>query len=124
LQHKRETDDEWRDTYCFTEIEFLPQDIEVLNWRSTKDVRGSFFNHMIMCARYVMEEEDLVGVIIMTEGKVKQRIRGNIEALEECSGELDRWEALERWFGIVLGEQERLGIRGLSTELKGNRDGD
>lgn len=77
---------------------------------------------MIMCVGYVMEEEEIVGAIIMTNGKVKQRIRGNNETLQECSSEVERWEALERWFGIVLGEQERLGIRGLSTELKGTKD--
>jgi len=74
---------------------------------------------MIMCVGYVMEEEKIIGAIIMTNRKVKQRIRGNNEILQECSSEVERWEVLERWFGIVLGEQERLGIRGLSTELKG-----
>jgi hypothetical protein len=67
----------------------------------------------------VIEEEDVVGVITMADGKVKQRIRGNTETLVECVSEVERWDVLEKWFGIVLGEQERLGIRGLSTELKG-----
>jgi hypothetical protein len=66
-----------------------------------------------------MEGEDVVGVVTMVGGKVKQRIGCNSETLVECTSEVERWEALEKWFGIVLGEQERLGIRGLSTELKG-----
>jgi len=119
LQHKREDNDEWDDIYCFTENECLPQDIEVMNWKSAQDVRGSFFNHMILCVRTVMEGEDVVGVITMVDGKIKRRIRGSTEILVECVSEVERWEALEKWFGIVLGEQERKGIRGLKTELKG-----
>jgi hypothetical protein len=53
----------------------------------------------------------------MADGKIKQRIRGNIKALVERVSEMERWDALEKWFGIVLSEQERLGIRGLSTKL-------
>ena len=122
LQHKREDNNEWDDIYCFTENECLPQDIEVMNWKGTQDLRGSFFNHMILCVRTVMEGEDVVGVITMVDGKVKKRIRGTTEILVECVSEVERWEALEKWFGIVLGEQERLGIRGLKTELKGSLD--
>jgi hypothetical protein len=69
-----------------------------------------------------MEDEDVVGVITMVDGKVKRRVRGNTETIVECTSEVERWEALEKWFGIVLGKQERLGIRGLSTELKGSPD--
>ena len=120
LQHKRGDNEEWDDIYCFTENECLPQDIEVMNWKGTQDIRGSFFNHMILCVRTVMEGDDVVGVITMVDGKVKRRIRGSTETLVECVNEVERWEALEEWFGIVLGEQERMGIRGLQTELKGN----
>jgi arylamine N-acetyltransferase len=124
LQHKREGNEEWDGIYCFAEVQCLPQDIEVMNWKSTKNVRGSFFNQMILCVRTVMEEEDVVGVITMADGKVKQRIRGNTETLVECVSEVERRDALEKWFDIVLGEQERLGIRGLSTELKGALESD
>jgi hypothetical protein len=81
LQHKREGNEAWDDIYCFAEVECLPQDIGVMNWKSTKNVRGSFLNQMILCVRTVVEEEDAVGVIIMADGKAKQRIRGNIKAL-------------------------------------------
>jgi hypothetical protein len=36
------------------------------------------------------EEEDVVGVIIIADGKVKQRIRGNTETLVECVSEVER----------------------------------
>jgi hypothetical protein len=64
---------------------------------------------MILCVRTVVEE-DVVGVIIMADGKAKQRIRGNIKVLVERVSEGERWDDLEKWFSIVLGEQERLGI--------------
>ncbi|KAE8451550.1 hypothetical protein EG329_003623 [Mollisiaceae sp. DMI_Dod_QoI] len=118
LQHKREGCEEWDDMYCFTDIEFTPMDVGVMNWKTTRDVRGSFFNHLIICVRNQMEGEDVVGTVIMTDEKVKSRVRGKNETLKVCKNELDRWEALEKYFGIVLGEQERMGIKGLSTELK------
>ncbi|CZR57069.1 uncharacterized protein PAC_06958 [Phialocephala subalpina] len=118
LQHRREGND-WDDIYCFTEIEFTPVDVAVMNWKTTRDLRGSFFNYMVICVRNVMEGEDVVGTIILKDGKVKSRIRGNNETLRVCKSEVDRWEALEEYFGIVLGEQERMGIKGMVTELKG-----
>ena len=118
LQHRREgAEHEWMDVYCFGENEFLPQDFEVMHFKMTRDVRGGFFNHMLMCVRNVMEGEDVVGVIAVINGKVKRIMRGKSETLQICGSEVERWEALEKWFGIVLGEQERLGIRGLRTEL-------
>jgi hypothetical protein len=35
-----------------------------------------------------------------------------------CKTEDERMEALEKWFGIRLTEEEKQGIRGWSTELK------
>lgn len=117
LQHKREGR-EWDDIYCFTETEFTSEDVAVMNWKTSRDVRGSFFNYMTMCLKNEMEGEDVVGTLIMTDGNVKRRIRGKNELLRECKSEVDRWEALEEYFGIVLGEQERMGIKGMVTELK------
>ncbi|KAH8806478.1 hypothetical protein F5882DRAFT_122276 [Hyaloscypha sp. PMI_1271] len=55
LQHKREGNEGWDDIYCFAEVECLPQDIGVMNWKSTKNVRRSFLNQMILCVRTVVK---------------------------------------------------------------------
>jgi arylamine N-acetyltransferase len=122
LQHKRVSQD-WKDVYIFTETEFLPQDTKVMNYSTTFDVRGSFFNHMVICTRTVMENESVVGTLSLVNGVIKRRtynVSGELrsEIVAELRNEVDRWEALEEWFGITLGEGERAGIRGLVTELK------
>lgn len=119
LQHGKEGSGEWSDVYAFTEIEFLPQDIKVVNFKTTGDVRGSLFNHMIIYMKTVMEEET-VGLLSLVDGKVKRKVKGKSEDVGKLESEIDRWVGLEKSFGIVLGEQERLEIRGLRTELQGN----
>jgi hypothetical protein len=39
--------------------------------------------------------------------------------VQECRSEGERVGALEKWFGLRLSEEERKGIVGHSTELKG-----
>lgn len=124
LQHRRGRDGEWEDIYCFLENEFTGSDIGVMNFKSAGDVRGSFFNHMVICVRTLMDGEDVVGTITLVDGKVKRVVRGVSETVGRCGSEVDRWEALEERFGIVLGEEERLGIKGLVTELRGGGLGD
>ena len=48
---------------------------------------------------------------------VKRNLGGRTEVVEVCWNEEERVRALERWFGVVLTEEEREGIRGLPTEL-------
>ncbi len=64
-------------------------------------------------------EDDVAGVIMLTDGHVKRRIRGENHHLEDCKTEPERVKALETHFGIVLSEEEKKGIRGMVTELKG-----
>jgi hypothetical protein len=52
------------------------------------------------------------------DGALKRRMHGKSEKVRECKNEVARWEVLGRDFDIVLGEQERMGIRSLVTELK------
>ena len=52
------------------------------------------------------------------DGVLKRRMHGKSEKVWEYKDEIYRWEILEQDFGIVLGEQERMGIKGLLTEHK------
>lgn len=40
------------------------------------------------------------------------------EVLRECKTEEERTEGLEEWFGIVLRDDEKKGIRGLVSEIR------
>lgn len=83
---------------------------------------------MVICQRTILEEEsgDVVGTLGLVGGKVKKRVwmeeeGWSTEVVADCKNEIERREVLEKWFGIVLGEEERRGIRGLVSELKGER---
>lgn len=58
-------------------------------------------------------------MLTLFQNEVKRRIGGTKEVVETLRSETDRVRALEKWFGIVLAEEERRGIVGLVTELKG-----
>lgn len=118
FQRRYSPSDEWRTAYCFTELEFLPRDYGVMNYY-TSTCRTVFFTYAIIVVKLVMEGEEIAGEIILTDSEVKRRIRGQTEHLMSCKSETERVEALERWFGLRLTGEERRGIRGTVTELKG-----
>jgi hypothetical protein len=107
-------------TYCFTELEFLPQDYEIMKMGSTFN-RKSWFTYRVVCVRTVLEADDgreeVVGVLILVNNSLKRRIRGVSEQLATFKDEVERVEALKKWFGIEMTEEERLGIVGMVTDL-------
>ncbi|KAL5329212.1 hypothetical protein ACEPPN_002722 [Leptodophora sp. 'Broadleaf-Isolate-01'] len=119
LQHRSEGNTDWDDMYCFTDTEFLPQDIAVMTFKTTGDVRGSFFNHVLFCGRNLLVKGEVVGRLDLMGGRLKRRLGGVETVVEVVESEVERWEVLEREFGIVLGDQERSGITGLVTKLRG-----
>jgi hypothetical protein len=105
-------------TYCFTELEFLPFDYEIMKNGTTFN-RKSWFTWRIVCVRTVLDEanEEVVGTIILVNNTLKRRIKGKTQHLAMFSCEADRLEALKEWFGIEMTEDERLGIKGMVTDL-------
>ncbi|KAL8790252.1 MAG: hypothetical protein Q9195_006475 [Heterodermia aff. obscurata] len=118
FQRRYSASDEWRTAYCFTELEFLPRDYGMMNYY-TSTCRTVFFTYAIIVVKLVMDGEELAGEVIMTGSEVKRRIRGKTEHLVSCKSEGERVAALERWFRLRLTSEERRGIRGTVTELKG-----
>lgn len=117
-QHHSSWGKEWVPMYCFTELEFLPQDYEIMNlW--TSQSRKTWFTYSIVATKMIMEEGEVVGEIILSGAEVKRRMRGDVERLRDCKSEEDRVEALERWFGVKLTDGERKGVKGMVTALKG-----
>jgi arylamine N-acetyltransferase len=116
LQHRR-AGCSWDDIYAFTEMEFLPEDFEVTNCKATRDPR-SWFNHEIVCVKTLLDEnDDVVGMMLLTDGKVNKRIKGKNHRMEKCKSEDERVEASKKYFGIVLSPEERYGIKGMPSEL-------
>lgn len=138
-------DAEWKEMYAFSELEFFPADFEVMNLQ-VMTAPQSFFVQTVLCVRTVLSSEDLssssssfpsgsgsasreeqdeekiIGTLILFRDVVKRKIYAKgekEEILERLETEEQRWAALGRWFGIYLTPEEKRGIRGLGSELKG-----
>ena len=118
-QYRYSSTEEWVSAYCFTELEFLPGDYDVMNFWTSHSPK-SWFLRKIVVVKMIMEEGELIGKLILSNGELKRRIGREKEILKVCKTEDDRFEVLQHWFGIELGEVERQGIAGLITELHGD----
>jgi hypothetical protein len=127
LQMRETQAKEWSQMYTFsTAVEFTPEDYEVMNL-STSTL--SIFAELVCCVRSTLGEEvpelgkdpkETVGKMLLNGDTVKRRILGNTEVLRVCKNEEERVDALRKWFGLVLTEEERRGIKGRATEIKMN----
>jgi arylamine N-acetyltransferase len=104
-------------TYCFSELEFLPNDYEVMKAGTTFN-RKSWFTWRLVCVRTVLDEdENVVGLFILTNDSLKKRIMGKTEHIATFSCEAERIAALSGYFGIELNDDEKDGIKGMVTAL-------
>ncbi|MCJ1279647.1 N-terminal acetyltransferase [Puttea exsequens] len=115
-QHRVDERAEWTGLYCFTTLEFLPQDYEIMNFWTSQS-RGCWFTYRVVVVRMLMEGGELVGTDMLVGDEVKRRVRGEPKVVGRCATERERVEALEKWFGIVLSGEEVAGIRGMVTAL-------
>lgn len=109
---------EWQTIYCFTELEFLPKDYEIMNFWTSQS-RKSWFTYQIVAVKMILEGDEVVGTLILGGGDVKKRTKGKTEQLRTCKTEEERVQALEDLFELRLTDEERRGIGGMVTELKG-----
>lgn len=111
-------DAEWEIKYCFTELEFIPSDYKIMNY-FTSTSHKTFFTRSILMDKKIMDEHgELIGSLILNENVMKWRIHGVKEKELVFETEAERLDALEKHFGIKLGEAERDGISGLASQLK------
>ncbi|CAM1505850.1 Fc.00g114870.m01.CDS01 [Cosmosporella sp. VM-42] len=135
---------DWVPQYCFTETEFLPQDLDVMNYMTSTNSE-SIFVQKVMCVRFTRMDESnrkdwkdrLAGQIDLlsnTEDERETYIKGAFiidgESFKWRAGdgkllsemkfqnETERLEILAVYFGIKLDEAETQAIRGTATEVR------
>jgi arylamine N-acetyltransferase len=114
----------WNNGYCFSETEFLPQDFSNMNFRTMTDP-ASWFTSTFILTKLLLEDcgengvdRKVVGALTMFDDTLERRIDGGeAEVLLTCKSESERVEALEKWFGVVLSDEEKEGIKGFKSEI-------
>jgi arylamine N-acetyltransferase len=108
----------WVPQYCFTEVEFLPQDFSVMNL-STSQSRTSWFTQKFVLTKVILDKEQkvAVGTLILFHDELKQRLNGRSDTLAICRTEEQRVKVLEEHFGVKLCPDEIRGIQGLPSEI-------
>ena len=131
-QHRADRDADWVPMYCFVDLEFLLEDIRGMNfqpWRSPH----SFFTRKILMMRFTTEREvldgprspgesaitgaEIDGNITLFEDTLKWRRNGELKLELKLEDERQRVDALSRYFGIELDEEDRDAIRGTVAEI-------
>ena len=120
---------EWKAAYAFEDREWLPHDFAPLNFSQSMNPRSMFVKTVVL-TRVVLSEDggEAVGQVTCVGGEISRRMRvghkGEVgwrvekEVLRVCESEEERVEGLERWFGVVLRQDERRGIKGLASEIR------
>lgn len=119
------TTDGWNGAYAFGEGEWNPQDFNALNFNQSTNPR-SWFVKMLIVTQPILSDDGQrsLGQLTLVNGEFSRRMLNkktatiDKEILRDCSTEEERVEGLEKWFGIILRDDERNGIKGLVSEIK------
>ncbi|KAF1974415.1 cysteine proteinase [Bimuria novae-zelandiae CBS 107.79] len=125
-QYRNGADKEWNSFYAFPLLEFLEADFKILNWYTGSNPE-SFQTFTMLIIKFLRRpkeggrdgEQEIYGKRMLVNGVVKENTGGKTKLVQECKTEAERVEALEKWFGMRLSDDERTGIVGHVTELKG-----
>ncbi|KAI1086409.1 hypothetical protein F5B19DRAFT_161403 [Rostrohypoxylon terebratum] len=131
---------EWVPWFCFVDIEFLPEDINVLNyytWRSPT----SWFTQKVIVSRFTtnlerdseeelnqkwgwksqyktVDEGMIDGQLTIFHDSLKWRRDGKVTLDVKLESEEQRIRAIWKYFGIDLEEEDRLTILGTVGDIK------
>lgn len=129
---------EWVPMYSFSEMEFLPEDLAVLNYWPQKD-RASLFTQSILCTRFTWDTESfavgdkdpivrrvatqetgeaITGALILFNDSVKWRKNGEKVVEKKFSNEKERLSVLEECFAITIPDEDKVAILGTTLEIK------
>ncbi|KAF1984182.1 arylamine N-acetyltransferase 1 [Aulographum hederae CBS 113979] len=118
-QHRNNDESDWVDIYCFTELEFLPDDYKIMSLYTSTSPQ-TFFTQMVVCVLLLRDadKEELKGTMILLGNNLKARIDGNTNTSKAFESEDDRLECLKDTFGIVFDGSGKKAIKGTAAEVK------
>jgi len=96
----------WAVGYCFSELEFLPEDFVHFNYR-TYDDPTSWFTYRLIVTKVLLDEqggEEAVGTVTLIGDTLNKRVEPNAaEDVVVCKSERER---VEKWFGVKLKDED------------------
>lgn len=118
FQSQEKPSNPWLTNYCFTELEFIPEDFEVMNFKTSR-ATTSWFTYAVVCSKFLFDEkeEEIIGTITLMGKQLKKKIGGSSEILAIFNSEEERVKGLEKWFCVKLGEDEKEGITGMASAI-------
>lgn len=111
-------DGAWTPAYCFTEVEFLPEDFTIMNYFMSTN-RASWFTFHVVCVRMLLDEEGekVVGDLTLFNDTVKRRLGATSEVLQSFTSDEERVAALQKYFQITISQADKESIRHTISEI-------
>ncbi|KAH8158166.1 hypothetical protein CIB48_g10081 [Xylaria polymorpha] len=112
----------WNPFYCFTMIEFMPNDWEVVNVYASTSPK-SWQTKTVIAIKFLRRTrdddgaEEIYGKRMLVNGLVKENLGSKTAVIYECKIEEERVAALDKYFDIRLTEEEKNAIEGWRTAL-------
>lgn len=118
---------------CFTALEFLPQDYAVMSYYVNNSPQ-SWLTTTVVAVKMVLDQEQredrklfsneeqpedvvVVGKEMLSGAELKRNMGGRTQLVKTCATEQERVDVLRDIFGLVLTEEERMGITGSVAAL-------
>ena len=132
-QHRYTEDSKWEPMYCFTDLEFTPADVESMNFAPSRN-RHTFFTHKVVANRFTTEKEvnddnlpgsasesaldtEIDGALTINHDVLKWRRHGKKVVEWRFKTDDERVAALQKYFGIVLAEEDREAIQNTAAMI-------
>ncbi|KAK2053683.1 cysteine proteinase [Colletotrichum caudatum] len=111
-QYRNSPTQPWNASFCFTEIEFLPQDLKVMNFYTSRSTT-CFQTFTLLVVKFLRRGDELY-----------ENLGGINNLIRKCVSEEERTTALREMFGIVVTEEETWGIKGRVIEITNTNSND
>ena len=131
-QHRFDKDSPWTTHYCFVDFEFIPEDVESMNFAPWLNPH-SFFTHKVVANRFTTDREtdqaspdsaseealggEIDGAITLNHDELKWRRHGKKVVHIPFRTEDDRLAAIQKYFGITLSPDDAEGIEGTAAAI-------
>jgi arylamine N-acetyltransferase len=120
-EYRNGEDKEWNSFYAFAELEFMPNDWDVVNTFASTSPK-CWQTKTVIAIKFLRRtrgdgEEDIFGKRMLVNDVVKENLGGKTTVIHECKTDKERVLALEKYFDIRLTDEEENGIKGWRTAL-------